>query len=301
MTTLIPDHFCATTSQFHATFWFDRFAVRLACVILPLTLVAQPAAKLPQEVTVNVPLEVPIISGSKEVGKMKLPAGRTFPLRGADAATATIDASGSPMQIPIADTDLTARIEALANQPAAQPQAPPAPRIVSTPTPRPTATPKPTIVNKVAQELGGKLVSLQGGKLVPFDSAALVPKKYLVIYYSASWCGPCRQFTPNLVRWYQRNKTRSDQFDVVFVTGDKTEEDMLRYMVNDKMAWPALNFEATKNYNILFSFGGNFIPRLVVVDENGKVVAHSEPPDGEKVGVEKVLKELDRILNAKGV
>ncbi len=44
--------------------------------------------------------------------------------------------------------------------------------------------------------------------------------KMVGIYFSAHWCPPCRAFTPNLVKFRDKNK---DEFEIVFVSSDKDE------------------------------------------------------------------------------
>src|SRR5215213_3757856 len=77
--------------------------------------------------------------------------------------------------------------------------------------------------------LSGDLVSLQGGKVKKFDEAPLAQTKYFAIYYSAEWCPPCRAFTPDLVKWYERTKTENPQFELIFVSSDRSSDEMEKY------------------------------------------------------------------------
>ena len=43
--------------------------------------------------------------------------------------------------------------------------------------------------------------------------------KYVGLYFSASWCGPCLSFTPELIRFREQH---ADNFEVVLVGGDGT-------------------------------------------------------------------------------
>ena len=58
--------------------------------------------------------------------------------------------------------------------------------------------------------LDGNLVKLDGKSLKSFKDLKK-PSKYYVFYYTASWCGPCQQFTPSLVDFYEKNK--NDNFE----------------------------------------------------------------------------------------
>ena len=65
--------------------------------------------------------------------------------------------------------------------------------------------------------------------------------KTVAVYCSAHWCPPCRIFTPQLVRFANANKTK---LAVVFISSDKDESQMLAYMKETKMPWPAVPFRS---------------------------------------------------------
>jgi nucleoredoxin len=143
--------------------------------------------------------------------------------------------------------------------------------------------------------LGGDLVSLQGGKVKKHDAAPLSQAKYFAIYYSAEWCPPCRAFTPDLVKWYERTKPENPQFELIFVSSDRSEGEMEKYITGDKMPWPALEFSKKRSNRTLTQYAGNGIPCLVFVDAQGKVLSHSY--EGKTyVGPRKVLQDIDKTL-----
>lgn len=93
--------------------------------------------------------------------------------------------------------------------------------------------------------------------------------KAVGLYFSGSWCGPCRRFTPNLVEVYNELSSNAD-FEVVFVSSDRDEESFSAYF--KKMPWLALPFadlETRKSLKELFKVRG--IPHLVILDKTGKV------------------------------
>jgi len=59
--------------------------------------------------------------------------------------------------------------------------------------------------------------------------AGISGKKYLFVYFSAHWCGPCKVFTPKLVEWYNTNKKNGD-FEVLFLSADRSEQARVAYM-----------------------------------------------------------------------
>jgi nucleoredoxin len=119
------------------------------------------------------------------------------------------------------------------------------------------------------------LVKLDGKSVKSF-ALTTPPTKYYLLYYSASWCGPCRQVTPKLVEWYNSNK--SADFELIFVSNDQDEKSMEGYMKDDEMPWPAFTFSSLKKED---GFGkyrtGGGIPHLVVLKLDGTVVTEGHP------------------------
>ena len=56
---------------------------------------------------------------------------------------------------------------------------------------------------------------------------ALAGKPVIGIYFSASWCPPCRMFTPKLLAYREANKA---DFEVVFVSSDRDVDAQFKYM-----------------------------------------------------------------------
>ena len=147
--------------------------------------------------------------------------------------------------------------------------------------------------------LKGELVASKGKKLEAFDEAPLASAKYYAIYYSAAWCGPCRAFTPDLVKWYKRNKSKHPEFELIFVSSDRSEEEMAKYMKEDDMPWPALAYDKKGSNRALTKYSGRGIPCLVFLDDTGKVLAHSYE-GATYVGPRKVLEQMDKTLRSGG-
>ena len=58
--------------------------------------------------------------------------------------------------------------------------------------------------------------------------------KTIGLYFSAHWCPPCRGFTPKLVEFRDSNKK---DFEVVFVSSDRSSKAHMEYMSGSKMKW----------------------------------------------------------------
>jgi len=145
--------------------------------------------------------------------------------------------------------------------------------------------------------LKDSLVVSEGPQLKKFDEASLAQTKYYAFYYSASWCPPCRAFTPDLVKWYKLHKKDNLQFEIIFVSDDHSEKDMAAYMKTDDMPWPALEFAKKAAKTVLTHYCGPGIPCLVLVDEKGKVLSDSFQ-DQTYLGPGKVLADIEKTLRA---
>lgn len=105
------------------------------------------------------------------------------------------------------------------------------------------------------------------GDQVKIDS---LKGKKLGFYFSASWCGPCRGFTPTLVEVYDELSSNGD-FEVVFVSADEDDEAFKSYF--SKMPWLAIPFSDSETRSRLDElFNVNGIPHLALLDEAGKVI-----------------------------
>eukprot|EP00887_Chlorella_sp_A99_P005766 scaffold1.g5766.t1 len=61
------------------------------------------------------------------------------------------------------------------------------------------------------------------GQSGPVPTAEVTAGSYTGLYFSASWCPPCRGFTPQLVRVYEKLRAEGKNFEVVFVSSDRNE------------------------------------------------------------------------------
>lgn len=119
------------------------------------------------------------------------------------------------------------------------------------------------------EPLSGNLHILKDNDFVDHEMANH-PKKYFVFYYTASWCQPCRQFTPLLVDFYKRNK--NENFEVILVSSDRNAHDQLGYAAKNKMPWPHLKFDEVSGFKGKFNHGVRGIPAVIVCDLDGTIV-----------------------------
>ncbi len=116
---------------------------------------------------------------------------------------------------------------------------------------------------------GKRLVGLKGKRLSTADLAG----KKIAIYFTASWCPPCRAFTPSLVQAYTQLQTDGKPFEVVLVSHDRDKASMERYMKDSDMPWVAMPFGDKRVEALKKKFSVSGIPKLVVIDDTGKTLS----------------------------
>lgn len=95
-------------------------------------------------------------------------------------------------------------------------------------------------------------------------------KKFVMIYFSAHWCPPCRGFTPDLAQKYSVCADSRD-VEIVFVSSDRDTSSFEQYF--ESMPWVALPFTSTEvKANLCQAYEVRGIPKLVVLDSSGKLV-----------------------------
>lgn len=118
--------------------------------------------------------------------------------------------------------------------------------------------------------------------------------KYTALYFSAHWCPPCRLFTPKLVEWYKEFKAKHPQFELVFVSSDRDEAAMQKYIKDTGMPWPAVKFDRAQS-EIFRKFSSDGIPYLVLIGEDGKDLTGK--PGNEWQMPQEVLKKIEEIVS----
>jgi thiol-disulfide isomerase/thioredoxin len=95
--------------------------------------------------------------------------------------------------------------------------------------------------------------------------------KVVLIDFWASWCGPCRQENPNVVKLYERYKDAG--FTVMSVSLDKDIVAWQKAIEKDKLSWPNHVSDLKQWSNEvaqLYRVSG--IPFTVLIDKEGKII-----------------------------
>ena len=95
-------------------------------------------------------------------------------------------------------------------------------------------------------------------------------KKYYLVDFWASWCGPCRKEIPNLKKLYELYKGKG--LEIVSVSIDKNETAWKKALAEEKLSWP----NGLDRAGIADSYKVKFIPAIFLVDgTTGKCIAEN--------------------------
>jgi len=113
--------------------------------------------------------------------------------------------------------------------------------------------------------------------------------KYVLIDFWASWCGPCRQENPNVVKVF--NKYKDKNFTILGVSLDKAEgkENWLAAIKNDGLNWTQVSDLKFWHNQVAELYYVTSIPSNFLIDPNGKIIARDLRGDDLESKLEEVL------------
>jgi peroxiredoxin len=97
--------------------------------------------------------------------------------------------------------------------------------------------------------------------------------KYVLVDFWASWCGPCREENPNVVKAF--NKYKGKNFTILGVSLDRPgqKDKWLEAIREDKLAWTQVSDLQYWSTPMVDLYHLSEIPYHVLVDPQGKIVA----------------------------
>lgn len=148
---------------------------------------------------------------------------------------------------------------------------------------------KEALPGRITEDLAGKMTNPSTGAPAPLEANA--QPVYYAFYRGASWCGPCRQFSPTLVKFYNENKAKHPHFEVIYISGDKSAAEMRGYAKEAGFSWRAVVSERQPQMQLVNRLFTELIPALVVTDRAGNVLI-----DSAKSNTATALKQLEALV-----
>lgn len=95
--------------------------------------------------------------------------------------------------------------------------------------------------------------------------------KYTLVDFWASWCAPCRQENPNIVKQYQNFRDKG--FTVLGVSLDNNPGSWMRAIEDDKLDWTQVSDLQAWSSDLVTSYRIKAIPTSYLLDPEGKILA----------------------------
>lgn len=110
----------------------------------------------------------------------------------------------------------------------------------------------------------------------------------ILLEFWASWCGPCRQENPNLVKTYQ--EFNPEGFEIFAVSLDENKESWIGAIEKDNLIWEHVSDLKGSSNEASLIYGINGIPDNFLLAEDGTII-------GRNLRGEKLNEKLGELLN----
>ena len=118
--------------------------------------------------------------------------------------------------------------------------------------------------------------------------------KYTLVEFWASWCGPCRKFSPELVNEYKKYKDQD--FEIVSISLDEHKESWIKAIKRDSLSWT--NVADLKGFksNVTLIYNVKAIPSNFLMDEEGIIVEKNLRGDKLKNKLKELFTEKGQLV-----
>jgi len=148
---------------------------------------------------------------------------------------------------------------------------------------------------KMYEKMMGEQINLQIGMEAPdFSLPDINGKdvnlksfrgKYVLLDFWASWCRPCREENPNLVKLYKQYGGKN--FEIISISVDQLIDDWKKAVKDDGLNWTML-FDPEGD--VADIYGVETIPNTWLLDKEGKIINSNLPVEDLKKILEEIIK-----------
>jgi len=136
------------------------------------------------------------------------------------------------------------------------------------------------VERREATAVGKQFTDVKGfnldGKEVSLSDYAGKGKVVLVDFW-ASWCGPCRQVMPDMVKIYQKYKNKG--LEIVGISLDAKKDDWKQAVKDLNITWPQISNLKGWDEDCAVAYGVESIPQTVLIDKDGKIIERNMSED----------------------
>ena len=133
----------------------------------------------------------------------------------------------------------------------------------------------------------------------PVTPPNLDKAKVLVFFWGANWCGWCHKVSPELAKWVNQNGAKHPEVSVIMLDGDKQTSEMLKYMKEKKLPWPAVAMSDWQRVPYFAQTHENSWPQFFISDRYGRILYNAG--GGSPEDIARHLEALDQAANGRPI
>jgi thiol-disulfide isomerase/thioredoxin len=116
-------------------------------------------------------------------------------------------------------------------------------------------------------------------------NAILKNKKYTLIDFWGTWCGPCIELTPKLKKLHQENESK---LNMIGIARDKNSDLVKNYVKKHNLAWTNAFIDFNDKESLIEKLQIQYYPTLLLLDASGKILYRGSSENLEEI--KKIIK-----------